>query len=77
MKKLEKRAIICLTLAAVLFLGICVFVYRYVAHGADWATFYANQSIYKDGRLAIGRIYDVNGTLLAENKGRNGGVQRR
>ena len=31
--------------------------------------FYANQSIYKDGRLAIGRIYDVNGTLLAENKG--------
>ena len=69
MKKLEKRAIICLTLAAVLFLGICVFVYRYVAHGADWATFYANQSIYKDGRLAIGRIYDVNGTLLAENKG--------
>ena len=67
MKKLEKRAIICLTLAAVLFLGVCVFTYRYVAHGAQWATFYANQSIYTDGRLSIGRIYDINGTLLAEN----------
>lgn len=67
MKKLEKRAIICLTLAAVLFLGICVFVYRYINDGADWATHYTNWHIYEDGRLAIGKIYDVNGTLLAEN----------
>lgn len=69
MKKLEKRAIICLTLAAILFLGIGVFTYRFVTQGPDWATFYANQHIYEDGRLAIGKIYDVNGTLLAENGG--------
>ncbi len=67
MKKLEKRAIICMTLAAVLFFGLCVFIWRFVSDGAQWATFYANQSIYTDGRLSIGRIYDVNGTLLAEN----------
>lgn len=67
MKKLEKRSIICLTMAAVLFLGVCVFTYRFVTQGSDWATFYANQHIYSEGRLAIGTIYDVNGTLLAEN----------
>lgn len=67
MKKLEKRAIICLTMAAVLFLGTCVFTYRFVVDGADWATFYANQHIYSEGRLAVGNIYDINGKLLAEN----------
>lgn len=67
MRKLEKRAIICLTLAAVLFLGLCVFVFRFVKDGGEWATFYANQHIYSEGRLAIGKVYDVNGTLLVEN----------
>ena len=33
MKKLEKRSIICLTMAAVLFLGVCVFTYRFVTQG--------------------------------------------
>ena len=69
MKKLEKRAIICLAMAAVLILGLLVFTYRFVRYGDDWATFYANQSVYKDGRLAIGSVYDVNGVLLAENGG--------
>jgi peptidoglycan glycosyltransferase len=67
MKKLEKRAVICLLLAAFLFLGICVFVFRFVSQGSDWATFYANSHIYSQGRLAIGKIYDVNGHLLASN----------
>lgn len=67
MRKLEKRAIICLTLAAVLLLGICVFIYRFVTDGDDWATYYTNWHIYEDGRLSIGKIYDVNGKLLAEN----------
>lgn len=67
MRKLEKRAIICLTLAAVLFLGLCVFIFRFVRDGGDWATFYANQHVYSEGRLAIGSVYDVNGTLLVEN----------
>ena len=56
MKRLEKRALICLTFAAVLLLGLCIFVYRFFAYGDDWATFYANQSIYTEGRLCVGRI---------------------
>ena len=67
MKKLEKRAIICLTLAAVLFLGLCIFIFRFVSDGDEWATFYANRHIYSEGRLAIGKVYDVNGTLLVEH----------
>lgn len=67
MRKLEKRAIICLTLAAVLFLGLCIFIFRFVKDGDQWATFYANQHIYSEGRLAIGKVYDVNGVLLVEN----------
>ena len=67
MKKLEKRAIICLCLAGVLFLGLCVFVFRFVTQGDQWATFYANDHIYSQGRLSIGNIYDINGNLLASN----------
>lgn len=67
MRKLEKRAIICITLAAVLFLGLCIFIFRFVRDGGDWATFYANQHVYSEGRLAIGAVYDRDGTLLVEN----------
>lgn len=67
MKKLEKRAIICLTLAALLFIGICFFIGKLVMNGGDWATFYANDHIYTEGKLDVGTIYDVNGKLLAEN----------
>ena len=67
MKKLEKRAIICLTLAAILFIGVGVFTFRFIKDGGEWATFYANSHIYEDGRLSIGKIYDVNGKLLAAN----------
>ena len=38
MQKLENRARICLLLAAVLFLGLVVFTWRLVVHGAELAT---------------------------------------
>ncbi len=69
MKKLEKRAIICLTLAAVLMAGLVLYVVRFVKDGGDWATFYGNQSIYEDGILSSGAVYDRNGVLLAQNGG--------
>lgn len=68
MRKLERRAILCMILAAFLFVGLCIFVYRFTTKGADWATYYFNDHIYSNGHLATGRIYDVNGTLLAGNK---------
>ena len=67
MKKLERRAILCLCLAAVLIIGLGLFVYLQFRDGGDWAAYPANKHIYKDGHLATGSIYDVNGTLLLEN----------
>ncbi|MBQ1396508.1 MAG: penicillin-binding protein [Eubacterium sp.] len=69
MRRLERRAIICMTLAAVLLAGLFLFVVRYVSYGAEWATFYGNQAVYNGGVLASGAIYDVNGVLLSENGG--------
>ena len=67
MKKLEKRAILCLLCAAVLVIGLGIFIAEFAIKGSTWASYPANQHIYKDGNLTTGTIYDVNGTKLAEN----------
>lgn len=68
MRKIEKRAIMCLMLAGVLVIGLGIFTYRYIADGSDWAVYTANKQIYNDkGRLKRGTLYDRNGTLLMSN----------
>ena len=67
MRRLERRAFISLLLAAVLFIGLLVFVYRFITHGGEWATFYGNQSLYSGDALSSGSIYDRDGTLLVAN----------
>lgn len=69
MRKLEIRSIICLALAAILILGTGVFVFRFVKYGSKWATFYGNRSIYENGVLKSGAIYDRNDVLLAKSGG--------
>lgn len=67
MKKIEKRALMCLLLALVLFAGSGVFCYRYYTHGDDWASYEGNRDVYADGDLAKGAVYDTNGVLLMKN----------
>jgi len=67
MKKIEKRAIMCLLLALVLFVGLGVFCYRYYTDGDDWAAYEGNRDVYADGDLAKGSLYDRNGELLMKN----------
>lgn len=67
MKKLEGRAFLCLTLVAVFILGICFFVGRMFIKGSDWATFYGNQHIFKNGQLNVGSLVDRNGVYLLKN----------
>lgn len=67
MKKLEGRAILCLTMAAVLVIGLGVFLFRLETNGSQWASFYANKHIYTNGQLAVGAVYDRDGTLLLKN----------
>ena len=61
MRKLEKRSWICLALAAVLFIGIVIFGWRFVTSGGDWASFYGNTQIYTNGVINRGSIFDRNG----------------
>ena len=64
MRKLERRANICLLLAASLFIGILIFTWRFVTKGQDWASFYGNRQIYTNGEVNRGTIYDRNGVML-------------
>lgn len=67
MKKMERRAILCLLLVLAIIAGLGMFIYRFESDGAEWASFYANKHIYKDGMLTTGKVFDRNGTLLMEN----------
>jgi len=67
MKKIERRAIMCLLLAVVLLSGLCIFIYRDVTDGTEWATFQGNRDVYADGKLAKGALYDRHGDLLMKN----------
>ena len=67
MKKIERRAIMCLMLAVVLLAGLCIFVYRDVSDGVKWATFQGNRDVYADGKLAKGAMFDRHGDLLMRN----------
>ena len=48
MKKLERRAILCLALAAVLMAGIVFYVMKLTEEGGAWVSYPANQHIYKN-----------------------------
>lgn len=65
-RKLERRAWICLILAGVLFLGVILFGYRFVRDGGRWASFYGNSQIYTDGLINRGTILDRNDELLIQ-----------
>lgn len=67
MRKLERRAIICLVLAGFLFLGLLLFCFRFVIYGSEWVSFPANKHIFAAGELDCGSIYDKDGTLLLQN----------
>ena len=67
MKKIEKRAIMCLLLAFVLVIGVGIFSYRYVTDGDDWASYEGNRDVYSRGDLAKGALYDINGQLIMKN----------
>lgn len=67
MKKIERRAILCLLVAVVLLSGLCVFIYRDIRDGAAWASYEGNRDVYADGDLAKGALYDCHGELLMRN----------
>lgn len=65
MKKVTTRSFAALLLAGLIVLGMCAYLFRLVRDGGDWASFYANDSVYKNGAIDRGTVTDRNGTLLA------------
>lgn len=65
MKKVTTRAFAALVLAALVVLGTGVYLYRLARDGGDWASFFANDSVYTNGAIDRGTVTDRNGTLLA------------
>ena len=67
MKRIEKRAGVCLILAAALVLGLCFYVLRYVLYGGKWVSLAANRHLYNSaGQLSVGRVLDRDGDVLSE-----------
>ena len=67
MKKIEKRAFLCLLFGLVLMAGLCYFVYEDWHDGGEWAVYEGNRDVYADGDLAKGAVYDRYGNLLMRN----------
>ena len=65
MKKVKRRTYSILSLICAVFIFLTIFMFRLVADGEAWATFPTNQNIFRDGNLAVGRVYDRDGLPLA------------
>lgn len=66
MKKIERRAMMCLLLAAALLLGLGVFTVRFFLRGGSWASSGFNRHLYNtDGVLISGTVLDRDGDVLS------------
>ena len=66
MKKIERRAVLCLVLAGALVLGLLVFLVRFGLYGSRWASSPFNRHLYNSqGMLLSGTVLDRNGTALS------------
>lgn len=65
MKKVTTRAFAALLIAALILGGMGLYIFRLIRDGDDWASFYANDSVYTAGTLNTGTVTDRNGSLLA------------
>ena len=66
MRKIEKRAVICMALAILLAAGMSVFLIRYFAEGGKWASSAFNRHLYDtNGVLISGTVLDRDGDVLS------------
>ncbi len=66
MRKIEKRAALCLVLAAGLALGLCVFLFFFIKDGGDWAAAPFDRHLYNSsGQLMAGTVLDRDGDVLS------------
>ena len=69
MRKIEKRAVLCLIIALALIAGLGLFCCRFVTNASDWAAYPYNRHMYSNsGQLLSGTILDRDGDVLTEVK---------
>ncbi len=67
MKKIERRAIVCLLLALCLAAGLLIFLVKFLTQGGSWASSAFNRHLYNaQGQLVVGTILDRDGDILSE-----------
>lgn len=67
MRKIEKRAVLCLLIALALVAGLCLFCVRYVLHASEWASYPFNRHMYSNsGQLLNGSVLDRDGDVLSD-----------
>lgn len=64
MRKLEKRALFCIFFSIILIIGSGIYVYKYINHGAEWASYPANSHLYNKGRIITGTVKDRDGKII-------------
>ena len=66
MKKIERRAVVCVFLALILAAGLGVFLVRYCLDGGSWASSAFNRHLYNtNGVLSSGTVLDQDGDVLS------------
>ena len=66
MKKIERRAVVCVFLALILAAGLGVFLVRYCLDGGSWASSAFNRHLYNtSGVLSSGTVLDQDGDVLS------------
>lgn len=69
MRKIERRAALCLLIALALIAGLGLFCFRYVTKASVWASYPFNRHMYSNsGQLLSGTITDRDGDVLTEVK---------
>jgi len=69
MKKVTKRSYAVIIVALLVMFGTGLYVFRLFKDGGEWASFYANDSVYYNGELNAGTITDRNGLTLVQAGG--------
>ena len=69
MKKVKRRTMSLMSLILAIAVGMSFYVYLYWTEGENWASFISNSTVFKNGQLAVGTVYDRNGMVLAAVRG--------
>ena len=67
MKRISGRTVFTTLLAAIVIVGMCLFVVQYFASARRWVTFPGSPHVYSGGNISTGSIRDRDGVMVLTN----------